>query len=78
MKYILLLAILGSETNAKQHRHHRLVHSLVQSGVEGIDKKELQPDRHWNLPWPQGIDDGTDDDNIIYPPKKAKEVEAPL
>ena len=41
MKYILLLAIVGGETIAKQHRHHRIVQSLVQSGVEGIDKKLL-------------------------------------
>ena len=78
MKYILLLAMVGSETYAKQHRHHRLVHSLIQSSVEGIDKKDLQPDRHWHFPWPQGIDDGTDDDKIMLPGKKPKEPEKPL
>ena len=78
MKYILLLAIVSGEAYAKHHSQHRSIQNLVQSSSRGIDKKHLQPDRHWNLPWPQGIDDSTDDDKIMLPGKKEKEVDAPL
>ena len=77
MKYILLLAIVGSGAMAKKHRRHS-VKNLVQQRAEGVDPKDLHPDRHWMLPWPQGIDDGTDDDNIILPEKKEKSPDKPL
>ena len=39
--------------------------SLVQA--RGIDKKELQPDRHWTKPWPQGpTDNGEDDEKVLH------------
>ena len=53
----------------------------VISFAQGIDKKDLQPDRHWTKPWPQGIDNGEDDEKILnWAPEKApeKKKEAPL
>ena len=41
--------------------------------MQGIDKKTLQPDMHWRYDWPQGIDDGTDDDKIMNWFKEPKE-----
>ena len=63
-----------SNLSAKHHNNRHLkTHSLVQSLVAGIPKEDLQPDRHWLNPWPQGpVDDGTDDDNIILPDKEKK------
>tara|TARA_B110000305_G_C19204330_1_gene522749 strand:- start:386 stop:637 length:252 start_codon:yes stop_codon:yes gene_type:complete len=36
----------------------RLPYGDALAKIHGIDKKELQPDRHWTKAWPQGIDDG--------------------
>ena len=33
--------------------------------MQGVDKAALQPDMHWRYNWPQGIDDGTDDDKVM-------------
>ena len=41
----------------------------------------MHPDRHWTKPWPQGIDDGTDDEKILMWKKQqeeAKKKEGPL
>ena len=73
MKYSVI-ALLAIGVEARNLRDA----SLIQESVEGIDKKTLQPDRHWNLPWPQGIDDSTDDDKILNWMRKPKAPEPPI
>ena len=54
----------------------RLPYGEALARIHGIDKKELQPDRHWTKPWPQGIDDGQDDDKVLHlSPEELKERE---
>ena len=68
MKILALIAFaLGVDAKHHHHKkqHHIKHHGFIQQQVQGIDPKTLQPDRHWNLPWPQGIDDSTDDDKIL-------------
>ena len=47
--------------------------------ARGIDEKELQPDQHWRVNWPQGaVDDSTDDDKIMNWMRKPKEPKPPI
>ena len=36
------------------------------SFAQGVPNKELQPPRHWSKQWPQGIDDGSDDESVLH------------
>ena len=51
----------------------RLPHGDALKMIKGIDKKELQPDRHWTKPWPQGIDDGEEDDKVLHMNREERE-----
>merc|ERR1711981_1377567 len=33
--------------------------------IEGVDGGNLQSGNHWRKPWPQGIDNGDDDGDIL-------------
>ena len=46
--------------------------------LEGIPKKALHPDQHWRLPWPQGIDDSTDDDKVMNWMREKKPADPPI
>ena len=76
MKYIAVLALLGAVDAKHHHRHHDV--GFIQSRVMGVPKEQLHPDRHWNLPWPQGIDDSTDDDKIMNWIRKPEEPAPPI
>ena len=76
---VLMLAALATAEAHKHHnKHHHRHASFVQQMLHGIDKSELQPDRHWTQPWPQGIDDGTNDDFVLPADEKKEEPEKPL
>ena len=76
MKFTLVtLAVLGA-VEARHHHHHH--NNLLQTGVEGIDKKTLHPDQHWRKKWPQGLDDSTDDDKILNWMRTPKDPEDPI
>ena len=62
MKNLLLVALLGA-VECRHHHHHDT--GFVQSMISGIPKESLHPDMHWRKPWPQGIDDSTDDDKVM-------------
>ena len=34
--------------------------------IKGVPESELQPHRAWSKPWPQGIDDGTEDPSVLH------------
>ena len=51
----------------------RLPYGDALAKIHGIDKKELQPDRHWTKAWPQGIDDGQDDDKVLHMSREERE-----
>ncbi len=76
MKFTLLALVAAVE--ARHHHHHHHGDVLLQSQVQGIDKKTLQPDQHWRNPWPQGTDDSTDDDKILNWMRKPKDPEPPI
>ena len=85
MKIVLLLGLAAGMTEA--HRHHRHQHhkhhkphhhGLLQAEAMVIDKKTLHPDMHWRLKWPQGIDDGTNDDIVLNDDEKEEEADKPL
>ena len=57
----------------------RLPYGAALARIQGVDKKDLQPDRHWTKPWPQGIDDGEEDDKVLHlSPEQMKEKEAEI
>ena len=74
---LAIIALLAAATQARHHHHHRDV-GLIQSRVMGIDEKELQPVRAWSQPWPQGLDDGTDDHLVVRLKKEPKEADPPI
>jgi len=75
MKYIAVLALFaGVEA---RHHHHRN-YGLIQTKLQGIDEETLQPARHWNKPWPQGIDNSEDDDKIMNWIREPKAADPPI
>lgn len=78
MKLLALSALLAIGVDARHHKHHHKDHGLIQQRVQGIDTKELQPNRHWNYPWPQGTDDSTDDDKILNWIREPKPPKPPI
>ena len=76
---ILALTALALGVDAKHHHHHLKHHGFIQQQVMGVDPKELQPDRHWNLPWPNGaVDDSTDDDKVMNWIREPKPPKPPI
>ena len=65
MKYIALLALVATA-------------EAIQ--IRGIDKDDIQQAKasHWRRPWPQGIDDSTDDENVLNWMRKKKEADPPI
>ena len=68
MKYLLGL-ILISQVGAFKHK--------VTHKINGIPVSQLQDGSHWRKPWPQGIDDGSDDDGILNLPRIPKNQPKP-
>ena len=58
---------LGLVSAHRLHHHHHH-NNLVQQ--RGIDEEDLMAGAHWRKPWPEGIDDSTDDHKILHLPEE--------
>lgn len=64
MKFIFALMALTATSQAVQ--------------LEGVPKKELMKGSHWRKPWPEGVDDSTDDENVMNWMRKRKGPDPPI
>ena len=64
MKFIFALMALAATSQAVQ--------------LEGVPKKELMKGSHWRKPWPEGVDDSTDDENVMNWMRKRKGPDPPI
>ena len=51
MKFVFALMALAATSQAVK--------------LEGVPKKELMKGSHWRKAWPEGVDDSTNDDNVM-------------
>ena len=70
---LAVLALLTESSEARHHHHHN--HELV--SLQGIDKKELMSGAHWRKSWPEGVDDGDDDDLVMHLKGKGRKWKKP-
>ena len=64
MKFVLALMALAATTEAVQ--------------LEGVPKKELMKGAHWRKAWPEGVDDSTDDENVMNWMRKRASPDPPI
>ena len=46
--------------------------------LEGVPKKQLQKGAHWRKPWPEGIDDSTNDEDVLNWMRTRKGPDPPI
>ena len=64
MKFVLAIIALVGTSQAVQ--------------LEGVPKKELQKGSHWRKPWPEGIDDSTNDEDVLNWMRTRKGPDGPI
>ena len=65
MKFILIILALLAET----------INTLR---LNGVPKEDMMAGAHWRKAWPEGIDDSTDDDNVVHWYEEAKPEPEPI
>ena len=77
MKYTFAVALFaGVEAIHHDHQNHIIDMMALQTGVEGPPVH--MHGNHWRRPWPQGIDDSTDDDTIMNWMRDPKKPNPPI
>ena len=59
---VALVALLAG---AEAHHHHHPHFNRQYLSTRGIDEEDLMDGAHWRKKWPEGIDDGNDDEEIL-------------